>query len=146
MNDLTHIGVLIRKPYFEIMERLYVQLQDEGYEGSNTMYSSIFQFIQDGQKLTDLARLTNTSKQHVKFLLGNLQKIGYIQKHKDPNDGRAVIYSLTTKGEERRERSLQILMIIEKEWEELIGKEQISHLREILKQLDIKLTTTKLLQ
>ncbi len=144
MNALSHIGVLIRKPYFEIMERLYVQLQDEGYEGSNTMYSSIFQFIQEGQKLTDLARLTNTSKQHVKFLLENLQKIGYVQKRKDPNDGRAVIYSLTTKGEERRERSLQILMIIEKESEELIGKDQISHLREILKQLDAKLTTHKL--
>lgn len=146
MDDLSHIGVLIRKPYFEIMERLYVQLQEEGYEGSNTMYSSIFQFIKDGQKLTDLARLTNTSKQHVKFLLGNLQEIGYIQKRKDPNDGRAVIYSLTKKGEERRERSLQILTIIEKEWEELIGKEQISQLREILKQLDNKLTTHKLLQ
>ena len=143
---MSHIGVLIRKPYFEIMERLYVQLQDEGYEGSNTMYSSIFQFILDGQKLTDLARLTNPSKQHVKFLLGNLQKIGYVQKHNDPNDGRAVIYSLTEKGEERRERSLQILMNIEKEWEDLIGKDQISTLREILKQLDAKLTTDKLVQ
>lgn len=146
MHHHTHIGVLIRKPYFEIMERLYAQLQDEGYEGSNTMYSSIFQFIQDGQKLTDLARLTNTSKQHVKFLLGNLQQFGYVQKRSDPNDGRAVIYSLTTKGEKRRERSLQILMMIEKEWEDLIGKDQISTLRVILKQLDEKLTTHKLKQ
>jgi DNA-binding MarR family transcriptional regulator len=125
------------------MDRLYLQLQDEGYEGSNTMYSSVFQFIEDGKKLTELARLTNTSKQHVKFLLGNLEKIGYVQKHSDPTDGRAVIYSLTVNGEARRERSLQILENIEREWEELIGIDQISKLREILKQLDSKLTTNE---
>jgi DNA-binding MarR family transcriptional regulator len=143
MDNTSHIGVLIRKPYFEIMDRLYLQLQDEGYEGSNVMYSSIFQFIEDGKNLTELARLTNTSKQHVRFLLGNLAKIGYVQKHNDPSDGRAVIYSLTVKGEARRARSLEILENIEREWEDLIGKEEITTLRQILKQLVYVLTTNE---
>lgn len=135
MEDVDHIGLLIRKPYFEIMDSLYKQLQLEGYEGANTMYSSIFQFIQDGKKPTELARLANTSKQHVKFLLNNLEKMGYVQKQKDKLDGRAVIYSLTKKGIERLNRSLEILEEIEMKWKKLVGEKEIDNLKNILTQL-----------
>ena len=135
MEDVDHIGLLIRKPYFEIMDSLYKQLQLEGYEGANTMYSSFFQFIGNGKKPTELARLANTSKQHVKFLLNNLEEMAYVQKQKDKLDGRAVIYSLTKKGKDRLNRSLEILEEIELNWKELVGEQEIDTLKNILAEL-----------
>ena len=130
-----HVGRLIRKPYLEMIELLYKRLEQEGFEGTNVMYSPIFQFIDTGKRLTQLATLAKTSKQHMKFLLGNLEKMGYTQKVPDPTDKRAVIYSLTKKGHDRRARSYEVLAEIERTWSEFIGPAKMDELKLLLTDL-----------
>jgi len=82
MKYKQHIGLLIRTPYLELMNILYAQLKLDGYDATNTMYSSIFQCIRMGErKLGEIAKFSNTSKQHAKFLLNNLEEMeGCISK------------------------------------------------------------------
>ncbi|MEO1257768.1 MAG: winged helix DNA-binding protein [Bacteroidota bacterium] len=135
MDKKPHIGVLVRKPYLEMMKALYEKMAAEGYEGSHIMYSGIFQFIGTGKRPTELAQLSGVSKQHMKFLLNNLEQMGYLQKDKDPLDKRAVIYSLSEKGWKRKERAYEIVHEMEREWTALIGEEEMDQLRELLTKL-----------
>ena len=76
-------------------------------EGSSTL-----QVLAPGENLslTEIARQLGQSHQLIAQRIGKLQKLGLVEKHPDPDDGRRAYYNLTTEGEIQWHR-LDALMV-----------------------------------
>jgi DNA-binding MarR family transcriptional regulator len=86
----------------------------------------------DGTRLTDLAARANMTKQSVGEVVTELERRDYVERVPDPDDGRAKIIRLTTRGHEAQALGIRIIDEIEQEWAERFGVERVEALREAL--------------
>jgi hypothetical protein len=75
---------------------------------------------------------TRLTKQSVGEVVTDLQKLGYVERIPDPNDGRAKIIRLTARGHEGQALGWKLINDIEREWTERFGADRIAALREAL--------------
>jgi Mn-dependent DtxR family transcriptional regulator len=72
------------------------------------------------------------TKQSVGEVVSDLEKRGYVERVPDPEDGRAKLIRLTTKGREVYLTGWQLNDEIEKEWAARIGEDNVPMLRQAL--------------
>lgn len=137
--DLPHIGRLSRFVYFEMMYQSQTILDALGFEDVKAAHSVVFQFIGEGCRMTELAQKANTTKQNMKYLLEYLEERAYVSHHPDLNDGRAQIFSLTSKGYEYYQAAAGAVQAVEKEWVKLLGKTNMQKLKNLLYELQVKI-------
>src|ERR1700728_792205 len=82
-----------------------------------------------GTRLTELAERANMTKQSVGEFASDLEKLGYLERVPDPNDGRAKIIRLTDQGRRAYWIGRQLIDELEQEWDERYGEERIAALR-----------------
>lgn len=85
-----------------------------------------------GTRLTELAERANMTKQSVGEFASDLEKLGYLERVPDPNDGRAKIIRLTDQGRRAYWIGRQLIDDLEREWGERYGEERIAALRDAL--------------
>jgi DNA-binding MarR family transcriptional regulator len=130
------LGALLRSPYRRLQARLYADLAQK-FPEIRAAHSSVFRHIApDGSRLVDLAEQAELTKQSMAYLVTYLEKHGYVRTGDHPEDGRAVLVSLTVKGRSFVEAALQASTRIEAEAAKRVGAEKIVQLRKLLKQLD----------
>lgn len=83
-----------------------------------------------GTRLTELAELANMTKQSVSEFASDLEKLGYLERVPDPNDGRAKTIRLTDQGRRAYSIGRQLIDELEREWGQRYGEERIAALRE----------------
>ena len=135
ITDSTHMGRLARYPYFAMMVEGERRMKALGLDELNPSYSIVFQFIGDGNRVTDMAISANTTKQNMKYLVDVLEKKGYVKRESDLTDGRAWIYKLSMKGKNYRKKGLAIIGEIEREWEAELGVRNYKLMKKLLQQL-----------
>ena len=89
----------------------------------------------EGARLTDLAQRAGLTKQAVGEVVSELERLGYVERSPDPEDGRAKIIRLTEKGAVAQQAGYGILDEIEAEWAERIGEEGVEQIRDRLTEL-----------
>ena len=52
----------------------------------------------DGMRPSDLAARMKVTKQALNYLLGDLERLGYLERHPDPDDLRSKLVALTPRG------------------------------------------------
>ena len=62
----------------------------------------------------------------------DLERLGYVERTADPQDGRAKLIRLTDRGAESRAAGVRIMGEIEAEWAERLGEDAVATLREVL--------------
>ena len=67
--------------------------------------------------------------------LGDLERLGYLTRERDPADSRARIVRLTARGRRLHESALAAHARIEDEWAEAVGAERFEQLRATLEEL-----------
>lgn len=138
-----HIGKLLRDPALAINERVSAGLAERGFADFRPALGTIGQHIADGgSRVTELARLTQLSKPTVVYLVDELERLGYVERVADPDDGRAKLVRLTERGFRAQETARGILAEIEEDWSRLLGPRDFTLLRELLERLHGALAPT----
>ncbi|SEI84189.1 DNA-binding transcriptional regulator, MarR family [Dyadobacter sp. SG02] len=129
----SNTGVYLRQLYDSLVTNLHQELALQGYAEITPSHGLIFQYLDEkGSRITSLASLAGMTKQSMSALVYQLENLGYLNRTPDPDDGRAALFILTPKGEQLKKIAQKINRSFEQRWEEAVGVENYSLLRELL--------------
>src|SRR5829696_2343469 len=131
------IGALLRVPHLAVAARIHDGLPAAGIDDIRPAHLVVFQHIDEhtGSRLTGLAEKAQMTKQSMGYLVDYLEERGYLERIPDPEDGRARIVRLTTRGREVMRAARRIVRALEDEWAQLLGRKRMDQLRKTLKDL-----------
>ena len=89
----------------------------------------------EGTRPSDLAARSGVSKQNLNHLLNDLEKMGYLARCPDPDDGRARLVKVTESGREAMIHGLGVFKELEKELSEQMNSEQVGLLKGALEEV-----------
>lgn len=132
----AHFGVLLRDPALAINELVSEQLAERGFADLRPAHGALGQHIRDqGSRVTELAQLAQVSKPTVVYLVNDLERLGYVERVPDPDDGRAKLIRFTERGAGAQEAAREIVAQIEHDWSLVLGRRDFATLRELLQRL-----------
>lgn len=131
------IGALLRIPWESVHERLLTGLRERGYTDLGAAHLSVLQWPgPDDLRPSELAAQSRMSKQALNYLLGQLERLGYLQRRDDPRDQRFKRIALTERGQRAALAMRDIVRDVEAEWEQQLGPERFADLRLLLTDLN----------
>ena len=89
-----------------------------------------------GRRPSEIAAQSETSKQAVNYVLGQLEQLGYLERRPDPDDQRSRRVHLTARGREVAMTMRAAVAEIEAEWTALLGERDFARLRALLTRLN----------
>jgi DNA-binding MarR family transcriptional regulator len=115
-------------------EELSTRVAAAGYGDIRPGHGCVFGGIDpdNGSRLTDLAERAMMTKQTVGEVVSDLEKLGYVERVPDPDDGRAKIIRLTSKGSHAYRVGRRLIDELERDWAERFGEDRLAALREVL--------------
>src|ERR1700722_15719902 len=130
------LGVALDHFSIELTERVTAA----GYADIRPGHGCVFGGIdpEKGARLSDLADRAMMTKQSVGEVVSDLEKRGYVERIPDPEDGRAKIIRLTTKGRDVYLTGWQLNDELENEWAARFGEDRVAALREALELVHAK--------
>ena len=132
----NHFGTLLRDPALTLNELVSERLAERGFADFRTAHGTIGQHIKDrGSRVTELAQLTQLTKPTVVYLVNDLERLGYVERIPDPADGRAKLVCLTERGVRAQQAAREIVVQIEQDWSELLGRRDFATLHRLLERL-----------
>jgi DNA-binding MarR family transcriptional regulator len=109
------------------------RLNEAGHSAIRPGHGCVFRYIGEaGARLTDLADNAGLTKQAVGEVVADLERLGYLERAADPQDGRAKLIKLTDLGANAQRTGFTIFAELEREWGERYGAERVATLRELL--------------
>jgi DNA-binding MarR family transcriptional regulator len=131
------IGALLRMPWESVLERLLVGLHERGFSDLGTTHLTVLQWPgPDDLRPSELAAQSRMSKQALNYVLGQLERLGYLQRRDDPRDQRFKRIVLTKRGQRAARAMRDIVREVESEWEQRLGPERFAELRVLLTDLN----------
>src|SRR5438067_10091297 len=135
-SDRPNIGILLRAPLQDFVQRITAGLADAGFDDIRPAHTAVFQHIEaEGTRLTDLAERAQITKQSMGYLVDYLEQRGYVERRPDPSDRRVALICLTDRGWDQIRAALSIIAAIEDDWARRIGESRIEQLRDDLTEL-----------
>jgi DNA-binding MarR family transcriptional regulator len=131
------IGALVRRPTEAVHLRIVREAHAAGFTDLVPAHLAVLRYPgPNGRRPSDLAAEVGTSKQAMNYLLGQLERLGYISRSDDRDDQRSRRVQLTERGEALRRVIRRTVTRIEKELETELGAESYAQLRELLVRLN----------
>jgi DNA-binding MarR family transcriptional regulator len=96
----------------------------------------------ENQRPSELATRTRMTKQALNYLLGQLEQLGYLERHADDSDQRSKRIHLTPRGHAAINAIREIVHEVEAEWEQQLGARNFAQLRNLLTKLNAIATPT----
>lgn len=129
-----YVGALLRLTYQVARERQLEAQARRGFSDLNQALLSVLVYPPpDGVRPSDLAERTNTTKQAINYLLGQLEKLGYVER-KAVKGRRRLIY-LTKRGWEVFDTQWAAMSQLEEEWAKRVGKKRFDDFLSVLREL-----------
>ncbi len=127
------IGALLRMPWESVRERMLLGLHEAGFDDLVAAHLNVLQYPgPENRRPSDLATDTRMTKQAMNYLLGQMERLGYLERHEDPEDQRSKRIHLTDRGHAAIRTIRRTVGEIEAEWEQELGPHQFGQLRELL--------------
>jgi DNA-binding MarR family transcriptional regulator len=124
------LGALLRTPYWKLSHNLYGRLAKAGYPEIRPAHSAVFRNISpDGSRTTELAEQADMTKQSMAYLVGYLERHGYVRLEPDPKDGRAKIVRLTPRGRRVTQTLVESSAHLEEQVAMTMGQKSLRQLR-----------------
>src|SRR4051812_46752949 len=93
------IGALLRVPWEAVQQHMLERLHERGFDDLDAAHLNVFQYPgPQGARPTELAARLRISKQALNYLLGELERLGYLERRRDPDDRRSKRVALTPRG------------------------------------------------
>jgi DNA-binding MarR family transcriptional regulator len=130
------IGALLRIPYEDVQQRMLDKLHEGGFDDLDTAHLNVFRYPgPQGARPSELAARLRVSKQALNYLLGELERLGYLERRSDPDDGRSKRIALTRRGERLVRSMRDAVAEVERDWEARLGPPRLAELRRLLQEL-----------
>lgn len=112
------------------------RLHERGFGDLEAPHLSLFLFPgPEGLKPSELAARVGASKQSVNYLLGQLERLGYLERRDDSDDMRSRRIHLTARGRSAGRTMRVAVKEVEREWEGRLGSKRLALLRELLREI-----------
>src|SRR5262245_31077905 len=93
------LGALLRIPLDVIQRRIVDALHAHGFVDLGPAHLPVLRYPgPEGKRPVELAAEANMSKQAMNYLLGQLEALGYLERRRDPEDGRSRAVYLPARG------------------------------------------------
>ena len=134
-EEAPYIGALMRMGLEAARARILEALAEADMGDLNLSHLGLFQYPPiDGLRPSDVAQRLRISKQALNHLLGQLERLGYLERRAEP-----AIRQTTLRYTERGWRVLDITIAamqrLEADWQGKIGKRRFAELKATLKEL-----------
>jgi DNA-binding MarR family transcriptional regulator len=131
------IGALLRTPWEAVQRRMLERLHERGFDDLDAAHLNIFQYPgPQGARPTELAARLRISKQALNYLLGQLERLGYLERRPDPDDLRSRRVALTRRGTAAVRVIREAVGEVETAWAQQLGPKRFSQLRGLLLELN----------
>lgn len=134
-QQAPYVGALLRMAHQVARSRILLALDEHGLGDINQAYFGLFQYPPiDGMRPTDVAKRLGISKQALNHTLGQLERLGYLQRRCE-DGSRHIVISYTERGWLVLETAIATMRQLEVEWQAQIGKRRFAELKATLKEL-----------
>ena len=131
------IGALLRLPWEAVRDHMLQRLHERGFTDFDAAYLSVFQYPgPQGTRPSELATRLRMSKQALNYQLGELERLGYLEREAHPDDGRSKRVALTRRGISAIGVIREAVAEIETAWAEEPGPRRFAQLRKLLVDLN----------
>ncbi len=127
------IGALLRMAHETVWRNMLQALHDDGFHDLELHHLDVFQYPgPQGMRPSALAARLGISKQALNYRLGELERLGYLERRADPDDLRSRRIALTDRGRAIIPVIRHAVARTEREWAALVGREELEQLRSTL--------------
>jgi DNA-binding MarR family transcriptional regulator len=127
------IGALLRTPWEAVQRHMLERLHGRGFADFDAAYLPVFQYPgPEGARPSDLAARLRISKQALNHLLTQLEKLGYLDRRRDPDDLRSKRIVLTARGTSAVRVIREAVAELESAWARELGAGRFDELRRLL--------------
>jgi DNA-binding MarR family transcriptional regulator len=131
------IGALLRVPWEAVQRRMLDRLHERGFDDLDAAHLNVFQYPgPQGARPSELAARLLMSKQALNYLLGQLERRGYLERRGDPDDLRSKRLELTPRGVAMIGVMREAVGEVEASWTEQLGEARFAQLRDLLVELN----------
>jgi DNA-binding MarR family transcriptional regulator len=131
------VGALLRRPLEVVRRNMLDRLHEHGFDDLDTPHLTVLQYPgPDGMRPSELAAQLRISKQALNYLLGQLERFGYLERHPDPDDPRSKRIALTARGWSLVPVVRDAVREVEADWARELGTERFAELRALLLELN----------
>jgi DNA-binding MarR family transcriptional regulator len=93
------IGVLAARLLFGVQRDLFGRLRELGFDDVRPRHGAVLAYLdREGVRPGELARQSGRRKQTIGAILDDLERLGYLSRHPDPQDRRAALIVPTDRG------------------------------------------------
>ena len=131
------VGALLRRPLDVVRQHMLDRLHEHGFDDLDAAHLNVLQYPgPDGVRPSDLAAQLRMSKQALNYILGQLERFGYLERQPDPDDQRSKRIVLTERGRSLVPVIRAAVGEVEDAWSQELGAERFSQLRSLLVELN----------
>ncbi len=131
------IGALLRIPWEAVQQHMLQRLHERGFDDLEAAHLNVFQYPgPQGARPTELATRLRISKQALNYLLGELERLDYLERRPDPDDMRSKRVALTRRGTSAIRVIREAVHDLETAWARQLGPKRFDQLRRLLLELN----------
>jgi DNA-binding MarR family transcriptional regulator len=124
-------------PWEAVQRRMLERLQERGFDDLDSAHLNVFQYPgPQGARPSELAVRLRVTKQALNYLLGELERLGYLVRRPDPDDHRSKRVELTPRGFDAIGVIRDAVGEMEAAWSGQIGAERFEELRGLLVEIN----------
>jgi DNA-binding MarR family transcriptional regulator len=130
------IGALLRVPWEAVQRHMLQRLHERGFDDFDPAYLIVVRYPgPQGARPSELAARLQISKQALNYLLGELERLDYLERRPDPEDRRAKRIGLTQRGTAAATVIREAVTEMETTWAQQLGPKRFAQLRKLLLEL-----------
>jgi DNA-binding MarR family transcriptional regulator len=130
------IGALLRIPWEAVQRHMLERLHERGFDDFDAAHLAVFQYPgPHGARPSELAARLRVSKQALNYQLGQLERLGYLERVADPDDQRSKRITLTARGTAAVGVIRDAVGEVEGSWAARLGSKRFDQLRGLLLEL-----------
>jgi DNA-binding MarR family transcriptional regulator len=131
------IGALLRVPWEAVQRHMLARLHKRGFDDLDAAHLNVFQYPgPQGARPSELATRLRMTKQALNYLLGELERLGYLERRPDPDDLRARRVALTPRAVSAIGVIRESVEEMEEIWARQLGQRRFEELRSLLLDLN----------
>ncbi len=112
------------------------RLREHGFDDLDAAHLNVFLYPgPQGTRPSELAARLRISKQALNYLLGQLERLGYLEREADPRDTRSKRIALTPRGVLAGRTMRDAVTEIEHDWAQQLGPKRLAQLAQLLREL-----------
>lgn len=121
----------IQRSVHDLMVR---NVAGHGYAGVGVSHLNVFAHVprDTGMRMSELAAWLQVTPGAVSQVVGQLERMGLVERVPDPDDGRGVIVRPTDAAEAGYEAGRRLLSALQREWSDLVGRRRWATFERVL--------------